>query len=428
MFDKVDNKNVPIVEDRNSEIQKRIHARRTMGQSFSDVATGLATGKAPLKTLGATMDIIGSPLSLPIAAVSNVGVGINRGDIPVDPFRSIKQTAEKDIGLAALQAPFSIINDINDTFLKASPEVVKGLIGEKRANVSDVLYGRGVNKLASDVAGFGIEALAPLGLLNLAKRELARGATLITDKNLSKAGKFLNDGTRAATDAVTKKTKEAFKDYNKIEVDKAVIRDVLKSLPKIVRKEIGEVTEFTVEKLRDIKRIIGLAKGDWKKSAKGLKETFQGIDLKKAYKKLEEELKNTLTKNAGNETASKLMDIEDSASKVYGSAEYMKQVFIGKTGQPTKAGRAAELLRNRKDLTFRDSVKILKNASKDASENLNKSIDSLTAFNKWQDRNAVLQKMEAALPYIAGGWAINRSIQGVKSAVSSASGSDGGKE
>lgn len=306
-------------------------------------------------------------------------------------------------------------------------EAYLGFTGKKQGRPVDVYRRGGVPAPAASVMDFAL-SMSPVKTLQVAKRAFSPIAKL-SDKGVAKAGSDLINASSQAEKAVGTQLNQAFLEVDTVRLDSDDAYrfiDSASKLPKVVlarlEDEFGKLDQIaqnmTVGQLRKMKQFIGkLRPSSFGKSERGVAENLDAEDLNKAYSGFKAILKDSIKKSRGEEEASKLMNLEKSYSEVSRASDYVKKTVVDPTlRKPTKGGSMAKKVTMEGDLSGRDAINTIRKSGKEARKSIDRALNSLEAFNKWQAATQFGQHAFNAMLYGGamggfGGYAMSKAIR-----------------
>lgn len=272
-------------------------------------------------------------------------------------------------------------------------ESYKGFTLEKTGQYGDVFRGaipdKTTGKAVGAIGGLTLSVAGPVKTFQVLKSTFG-DVSKITDKTLKTVGTQLVGATDEAEKFVGESIGNAYAKLNAIPVDGNSWTRVIKAIPNTVRDEVtrtmGDPDTLlpTVENLRKIKSLLGKYRpSSFGKEARGVSENIEAARLDEVYSGAKSVLTNTLSKAIGTKNTAKLLDLDDSATKVYGAINEVRSAITNpRMLSPTKVGKVAKGIEDTGDLSTREAINILRRGGgRKAKKLLDKAVRSLEIFN-----------------------------------------------
>lgn len=269
----------------------------------------------------------------------------------------------------------------------------EGFLG-KQNQYGDVLRGAGVPEPLAAAGGLAV-SFSPLSAINRANKTFG-AVTKMTDKGIKRAGESLVKASDEAHQAISGKLDEAFKVVDGVKVDP---NDALRVISKVPQRLLSKIEEevfggavdlnaLTVGQLRKVKQYVGKFKPtSYGREDRGLTENLDASDMNDLYAGLKSLLTNSVVnaKGMGKRVAGKLLDLEDKASEVFHSTQYIKnKIYDPILQKATKGGVMADKMVKIGDSSAREALSVIKEASTKARKQINSAVNAMESFNRWR--------------------------------------------
>ncbi len=327
-----------------------------------DFSTPKKAGKSLLKPFVTVGKLIDVPISRASAAVGGLGLGLQK---------------EKGFG---------------ESFKMAR----EGLLGKKQFRAFDPVTSAGAPSIVASGLELAVEILIPLKILNKVNKIFRGPIQKLNDKKLLDAGNQLIKGADNAVDIVGKRLDKVYAPINKIAINpsrKIEIIEEISDLPipiiQHLERKIGAnfdefFDKFTIEKARKLKGWIGeLRPTAFGKAERGAVDLVTDKQINSVYGNIKRAMQSSLNEQRLGKEATKLLISDDIFSTTKNASRFLKRTVTDPTlREPTRIGRAASGLERKADLSFRQAVNTLKEASFSVNRNINKAVESLESFNR----------------------------------------------
>jgi len=365
--------------ERAKATEERIKERGTI----QDTAKKIGSEKSIVKKIGAGLEVASAPLAAVESGVANVGLEMQKGNVnPVDLLK----------------------------------ESILGISLQKQGQYGDIMKNAGYNPVLSDTAGL-VASLSPVKVYqNVAKT--FGNISKMSDKALMKTGNNLIYAIDDAKKAVGMKvTQEYAKGADNLPVDGLQFINDVADLPRPIMKKMelafGKMEDFAknlnIGKVREFKRYLGKLKPNaYGGDARGLKDSLDVLDINKVYGKVSgtaEKVMRDKSSGLDKSTVDHLLDLDESYHDVINAGRYIKHTITDATlGKPTKVGNLAEEIKLEGNSTARVALSKIKSSSRTAMNNVNKAMDRMESFNRWQRDKMIVSRAIKAVTYggIAG--------------------------
>jgi len=359
--------------------EARIKERGTI----QDTVKKIGSEKSTVKKVGAGLGVLAAPLAAVESGTANVGLEVQKGNLnPVDLLK----------------------------------ESILGLSLQKQGQYGDIMKNAGYNPVLSDTAGL-VASMSPVKVYSNVAKTFGN-ISRMSDKALMKTGKNLIYAIDDAKKAIgTKVTQEYAKGADNLSVDGLQFINDVVDLPKPIMRKMelafGKMEDFakdlTIGKVREFKRYLGKLKPNaYGGDARGLKDTLDIKDINKVYGKVSgtaEKVMRDKSSGLDKSTVDHLLDLDESYHDVINAGRYIKHTITDATlGKPTKVGNLAEAIKLEGDSTARAALSKIKSSSRTAMNNVNKAMNRMESFNRWQRDKQIVSRAIKAVTYggIAG--------------------------
>ena len=279
----------------------------------------------------------------------------------------------------------------------------EGLLGQKQFKAFDPARAIGVPGAVATVGELALEIGVSLKAMSAAGKILRGPIQRMNDKKLLEAGGKLVKSSDDAVKVVGNRLTKVYQPINGVKVDPTSILDDVVELPqpiiKHLERSVGKLDDymqdFTIEKARELKRVLGeLRPSAFGKIEKGAVELVTDKQINKAYGAIKQSMQKALKDNGLAKEAVKLLDADDAFSATKNASRLIKKTITDPTLRaPTKIGRAASGLEREADITFRQALNTLKKSGFSVTRDLNSAVSALESFNRLQK----IQKFGGAL-------------------------------
>lgn len=367
-------KDKPQAKESYSEKVGRLRAETTeeiakRGSYWGGIKENLMSPNPVKRTLG-VLGVVGAPFAALEGAVANPSLALQRGE--VNPLALAK-------------------------------EAYLGATGKKQGQYGDVYRDSGfVPKPVAAGAGLLLN-VSPIKALQTVNKTFG-AIKKLSDKGIIKAGESLIKATQEATKVTGVGLEKAYQPLNNITVNSKAVKSLLDKMPSVLRDEITQrfsgvnFANPTVAVVREIKQIIGKYKPNvFGKGERGIAENIEAARIEQLYAMTKKIINSVVESRVGKKAAEVLSKTDDAFHSVSNASDYIQKSIIDATlKQATKAGSMAKKIAIEGDVSGRAAMNVLKRSG--ARKEINKAMDALQAFNKWQAIHFWTQKgINAAL-------------------------------
>lgn len=291
--------------------------------------------------------------------------------------------------------------------LELAKAATKGFKGERQVEYGDIYRTAGAPGAVAAPAGLLLN-LSPVKAVDLLTRPF-RAISKLSDKGILRAGKNLMGASDEAIKYTGTKLGEAYGAVDDILVDPNTTSTFFKSIPKelktVIAEDVGSINDLTknmtIAKLRRVKQLLGKYRPSaYGRGERGLPENIAADKLNSVYSSMKNTIYNEAKKIKGEKAAEAIMNMDEAFTKLIHSTDYVKKTIVDPTlRMATKGGSAAKKLKTGGDVSFRTALNIIRQSGRPAKKAIDKALQDLNTFNKWQMISEGLTKAAQAATY-----------------------------